>query len=327
MTAKRVSLADVARLAGVSSNTVSRVVRNDPEVSAATRDRIQQLLAELDYRPNLAARALANSRTGVIHVLLATPMYYGHAQTFLAITNAASDAGFYVSVSHLRDIESVSNYRDLTPINVDGVIIIGGEDPVVELATNLGNQMPTVLVLAGEHGLDNVSTVSVDNVLGSKLAAEHLIAGGAKNLAHLAGPLSWVDAEQRQRGFINICQANNLEPKIISADSWDAVAGYEAVSSWGITPDGIFAANDQLALGAARALLEAGVKIPEQTQLVGYDDSASAPCFFPPLTTVRQDCSAIGQLAVNELTELFEDMPTRDVVIKPALVVRASSIS
>ena len=327
MVNRRVSLADVARRAGVSSNTVSRVVRNDPEVSDATRKRIQELLEELDYKPNLAARALARSRTGVIHVLLAAPMFHGHAQTFLSITNAAAIAGFHVSVSDAQGPSSrvPKIHHGLTPIDVDGVIVIGGQGPTLDLAVELGERVPTVLVLAGEHGFDKVSTVSVDNVLGARRAVEYLISLGVTDLLHIAGPVDWVDSGERLRGFREVCEERGLTPHVVQADSWDAADGYRLSKKWRCPPAGLFAANDQLALGAIRAMLEAGVRLPEESRVVGYDDIVGAECFFPPLSTVRQDFAAVGRSAVELLNELMNDQPSRDTVIEPSLVIRASS--
>lgn len=323
---KRVSLADVAKLAGVSSNTVSRVVRGDPEVSDATRERIKHLIEEMDYKPNLAARALASSRTGVFHVLLAAPMFHGHGQTFLAIMNAASAVGFHVSVSNAHGVSAkAKKHHGLTPIDVDGVIVLGGQGPTVDLATRLGERMPTVLVLTGEHGLDAVSTVSIDNAEGARQATRHLISLGVTDLMHLAGPADWLDAAERLRGFSEVCQEHGIEPHAATPGSWDAQAGYELARTWACPPAGLFAANDQLALGAMRALHENGVSIPDETRVVGYDDIAGAECYYPPLSTVRQPFGVVGRTAVEHLVHLMNGGASRDTVIKPELVARASS--
>lgn len=254
-------------------------------------------------------------------------MYHGHAQTFLSITNAASMAGFHVSVSdaHGPSARTSKKHHGLTPLDVDGAIILGGQGSAVDLANELGERMPTVLLLTGEHGFDTISTVSVDNQLGARRAVEYLLGLGVTDLLHIAGPMDWIDAEQRLSGFESACQAAGITPHVVQADTWDADAGYRLAVQWACPPAGLFAANDQLALGAMRAMLESGVQLPGQTRVVGYDDTVGAGCFFPPLSTVRQDFAAVGRAAVEHLTELMNDQPSRDTVIEPSLVIRASS--
>ena len=167
--AKKVSLADIARRAGVSTNTVSRVVRGDPEVSEKTRARIAKLVEELGYVPNYAARALAAKRTNVLQVVLAAPMFHGHGRVLLSILNASSQAGYHVSLSYAYGPDGQLR-NDFAPFDVDGVIILGGQDPTIDVAIEAGKRFPTVLVLTSEKGLDGISTVAVDNVRGARLA-------------------------------------------------------------------------------------------------------------------------------------------------------------
>lgn len=174
---KKVSLADIARKAGVSTNTVSRVVRGDPEVSEKTRARIAKLVEELGYVPNYAARALAAKRTNVLQVVLAAPMFHGHGTVLLSILNASAQAGYHVSLSYAYGPDGQLR-SDFAPFDVDGVIILGGQDPTIDVAIESGKRFPTVLVLTSEQGLDGISTVAVDNVRGARLATEHLLAQG-----------------------------------------------------------------------------------------------------------------------------------------------------
>lgn len=324
---KSVSLADVARQAGVSSQTVSRVVRNDPEVAAATRDRIQALLAELDYKPNLAARALASSRTGVIHVLIAAPMFHGHAQAMIGVLEAADAAGLHVTVSSGREALKAARGRvgSLAPLSSDGVIILGGEAPVVPLLKAVGERTPLVLALAGEQKHGSFSTVSVDDVHGARLAARHLMGRGVSELVNIIGPQTWVAAVQRRNGFAAACAEHGVHVREIAADSWNATSGYAAMQRHPDAPLGLFAANDQLALGAMRALHERGVSIPSDTAVVGFDDMAGAESFYPPLTTVHLDFAGVGRAAVSELTARIGGSEPRDTIIEPVLVVRESS--
>ncbi len=329
--ARRVSLADVARIAGVSSNTVSRVVRGDPEVADATRKRISEILEAVGYRPNFAARALAAKRTGIVQVILAAPLYHGHGQTLLSVMNEASAAGFTVLVKNAYGAEDVTA-RDAVPFDVDGVIILGGQGPTVDLAIKAGRTIPTVLLLSNDTDLEGVSTVSIDNRQGSYLAAKHLIDVGCVNIVHIQGALEWSDAHQRREGCERACQEAGAELTILEAGSWDASRGYETLRDFlsplpqgGPFPCGVVAANDQLALGALRAAHERGVNIPEEMKIVGFDDVEGATYFVPPLTTIRQHFDKVGAEAVKQLRNLLAGEPPQGVLVQPELVIRASS--
>ena len=174
--AKKVSLADIARRAGVSTNTVSRVVRGDPEVSEKTRARIAKLVEELGYVPNYAARALAAKRTNVLQVVLAAPMFHGHGRVLLSILNASAQAGYHVSMSYAYGPDGQLR-NDFAPFDVDGVIILGGQDPTIDVAIESGKRFPTVLVLTSEKGLDGISTVAVDNVRGGVVPRDVRVVG------------------------------------------------------------------------------------------------------------------------------------------------------
>lgn len=329
---RRVSLADVARIAGVSSNTVSRVVRGDPEVADATRQRISAILTEVGYRPHFAARALAAKRTNVLQVILAAPMFHGHGQTLLSVMTEAAKAELSVVVSHAdgKEIDTI----DPVPFDVDGVIILGGQESTIDLAVKSARFAPTVLLLSNQQELEGVSTVSVNNYSGSYTAARHLISQGYREIVHLQGDLTWADAAERTRGCAQACHEAGIEMLTVCAGSWNASRGYEVLTA--ALADGalhvgaergcgIFAANDQLALGAIRAIHEYGASIPEHVGLVGFDDVDGATCFVPPLTTIRQGFGKVGAEAVRQLAWLQAGEPPRDVLIEPELVIRKSS--
>lgn len=323
-TSKKVSLADVAELAGVSTNTVSRVVRGDPEVSDATRKRISHLLDEVGYRPNYAARALAAKRTGVLHVLLAAPMFHGHGRVLLSVLNAGSEAGYHVSLSNAYRPDGMLR-TEVAPFDVDGVVILAGQDPTVELAIEIGKRVPTCLVLTSEHGLDGISTASIDNVRGARLATDHLLRQGVKDVVHIAGPAGWSDATMRRQGFLQACEERGVEGRIIESFSWNSQDGYDAMRSEQRLPEAIQAANDQLALGAMRLIHERGAKVPGDVRVVGFDDIDGADCYAPPLTTIRQPFDRLGRTAVRIVRSMVDGGKTEDVIIDPELVIRASS--
>ena len=321
---KKVSLADIARKAGVSTNTVSRVVRGDPEVSEKTRARIAKLVEELGYVPNYAARALAAKRTNVLQVVLAAPMFHGHGTVLLSILNASAQAGYHVSLSYAYGPDGQLR-SDFAPFDVDGVIILGGQDPTIDVAIESGKRFPTVLVLTSEQGLDGISTVAVDNVRGARLATEHLLAQGLTDVVHIAGPSGWSDAQMRRRGYVQACEAYGITPAILQPDSWDSRDGYDVMRAAGRLPQGIQTANDQLALGAMRYIYECGGVVPRDVRVVGFDDIDGADSYAPPLTTIHQPFDRLGRTAVRLVRSLMDGGPSQDIVIDPELVIRASS--
>lgn len=322
---ERVTLSDVARAAGVSTNTVSRVVRGDKEVSAQTRAHVTALIESMGYRPNVAARALSAEKTGIIHVILTVPMDHGHGSTLLAVMQAATQMDYQISLSHAPDPEH-TEVSDILPFRVDGVIVIGGQKPAASFAKKIGEAYPTVLLLTSARNIPRVSTIHVDSTLGSRIATEHLLSQGMTHLVHIRGPKIWTDALDRSEGYIQACTHAGVEPVIVDAQSWDANEGYAQVMKLGEAPEGIIAANDQLALGAIRALSERGIRVPKETAVVGFDNIAGADNFTPPLSTIHQPFEAIGKQAVTLLTAMMEGARARDMLIKPKLIIRASSV-
>ncbi len=321
---KKVSLADVAELAGVSSNTVSRVVRGDPEVADATRKRITSILNEVGYRPNYAARALAAKRTGVLHVLLAAPMFHGHGRVLLSVLSAASEAGYQVSLSNAYRADGTLRF-DVVPFDVDAIIILAGQDPSVELAVDIGKRFPTVLVLTSEKRIEGISTVAIDNVKGARLATQHLLMQGVRDIIHVSGPSGWSDAAMRKQGFLQACDEYGVEGRVIESQSWNSQDGYDVVASLPGLPEALQTANDQLALGAMCVIHERGATVPRDVKIVGFDDVDGADCYSPPLTTIRQPFDRLGRSAVRIVRSMIDGGPTEDVTIDPELVIRASS--
>jgi len=214
---------------------------------------------------------------------------------------------------------------DFAPFDVDGVIILGGQDPTIDVAIESGKRFPTVLVLTSEQGLDGISTVAVDNVRGARLATEHLLGQGLTDVVHIAGPSGWSDAQMRRRGYVQACEAYGITPAILQPDSWDSRDGYDVMRAAGRLPQGIQTANDQLALGAMRYIYECGGVVPRDVRVVGFDDIDGADSYAPPLTTIHQPFDRLGRTAVRLVRSLMDGGPSQDIVIDPELVIRASS--
>ncbi len=327
------TMADVARLAGVSHQTVSRVLGNHPNVREATRARVLRAIEEMGYRRNSSARALVTRRTRTLGVVASDTTLYGPASTLFALEEAARAEGYLVSTVSLRKLtmEELSEALDhLSEGGVEGVVAIAPQRSAVDALAELRHPFPVVIVGSGP-GVD-ISSVSVDQHLGGRLATAHLLAAGHRTVWHLAGPEDWQEAVDRAAGWRATLEAEGLEPPMMLRGDWSPPSGYRAgqeLAGWvgrGLTA--VFVANDQMALGVLRALREAGVRTPQDVAVVGFDDIPESEFFAPPLTTVRQDFSAVGKRGIELLLDLIEGRPPVDtsrIAIEPQLVVRAST--
>ncbi len=201
-------------------------MRGDPEVSEKTRARISKLVDELGYVPNYAARALAAKRTNVLQVVLAAPMFHGHGTVLLSILNASAQAGYHVSLSYAYGADGQLR-NDFTPFDVDGVIILGGQDPTIDVAIESGKRFPTVLMLTSEKGLDGISTVAVDNVRGARLAAEHLLAQGLTDV----DPHLRVRPAGRTRRCADSATSRRARPTASNPSSFSPTRGTRATAT------------------------------------------------------------------------------------------------
>jgi DNA-binding LacI/PurR family transcriptional regulator len=325
-------LHDVGRMAGVSHQTVSRVLNNQPNVKPETRQRVLDAISTLGYRRNSAARALATRRSGIIGILTTASPLFGPTSTLLAVEWAARDAGYFVSVAGVpvQDIPSIEGSLDrFLSQSVEGVVVIAPQDFAAEALSSLADSIPTVLIADSSATLGKTRSVSVDQAAGAAMAVAHLVEVGYRSVAHIAGPEDWFDARARIDGWRRGIAAHGLPTLPIIYGDWSAASGYRAACSLmksGL-PEAVFAANDGMALGMLRAFRERGVKVPADLSIVGFDDVLGAAYYDPPLTTVRQDFEALGTLAVRTLQETLDNRaPQAEYLkIKPRLVVRMSS--
>ncbi|TDE07958.1 LacI family DNA-binding transcriptional regulator [Jiangella asiatica] len=326
-------MADVARIAGVSHQTVSRVLNGHPNVRASTRERVLAAIDQLGYRRNLSARALVTRRTNTLGVVAFDTTLYGPASTLFGIEQAARDAGYFVSIVSLKTItrKNVDEALDyLTAQAVDGMIAIAPQIEAAAAVSRVPGHLPVVAVEGGEAGATPV--VAVDQVAGARLATQHLLDLGHRTVWHVAGPAEWLEAEGRTTGWqATLEQAGAPVPRLIQGD-WSPRAGYEAGRAIAADREAgaIFVGNDQMALGLLRALTEAGIRVPDDISVVGFDDIPEAEFFSPPLTTVRQDFAEVGRRSIGLLLDLIESGSVgRDeherIVVPPTLVTRKST--
>ena len=325
------AMSDVAALAGVSHQTVSRVLNDHPSVLPATRQRVLDAIAQLGYRRNLAARALVTRRSGTIGVLSSGSALFGPTSTLIAVERAARDAGLFVSVATLPEWDAgdvAGVLEHFMAEGVDGVVVVAAHDEAVEAVRAFGTPVPVVMV--GPVDLPApLRTVAVDQYQGGRQAVRHLLDLGHHQVVHLAGPLDWLDARRRIEGWRDELAAAGVEAGEPIPGDWSADRGYavgrELVGQHDL-PTAVFAANDQLALGLLHAFAEAGVRVPDDVSVVGFDDVDGSAHFFPPLTTVRQEFAALGERCLQVLLAAIagEDGPASRL-IATSVVVRASS--
>ncbi len=326
---RKISMREVASLAGVSHQTVSRVINGHPNIKKDTRERVLRVIESVNYRPNSAARALASRRSNRIGVLVDSAMQYGPNSTLRAVEDVARATGFSVSsitVSEDRAISAHAAAEHLMTQGIDALCVIAPRSSSVDLLRELSGGLPTLVVKAEPD--ESFLTVSVDQHLGATLATDHLIRLGHREIVHVAGPLDWLDARGRERGWRERMQDEGLGVRDPVVGDWTADFGYGFARSLGPTPEftAVFAANDQMALGVLHGLDEIGIRVPEDISVVGFDDIPEARHFRPPLTTVRQDFHAVGQRSIESLLAVVQghDAP-RWSLIAPELVVREST--
>ncbi|MEV0606023.1 LacI family DNA-binding transcriptional regulator [Polymorphospora rubra] len=323
------AMTDVARLAGVSHQTVSRVLNGHPNVREQTRLRVQAAIAEIGYRPNPAARALVTGRSRVIGVVAQNTTLYGPASLLAALEQEAAEAGFAVSVGSVRNLDhgSISAVveRHLAH-RVAGIVLIAPVESAGEALERLPRDIPLVTI----DGDPNrpVSLVTVDQVAGARQATRHLLEAGHRTVWHVSGPSDWFDSVGRIEGWREALRAAGAEvPPLVPAD-WSAAAGYRCGQMLARMPEvtAIFTANDHLALGVLRALHEHGRSVPAEISVVGFDDVPEAAYFIPPLTTVRPDFGAVARASLELLLTQIESGGDRALrqTIAPTLVVRDS---
>ncbi len=335
-----VTLKDVARHAGVSPKTVSRVVNNQSEISPATRARVQAAIQELGYRPNILARSLVNQRSNTIAVVASGIEYFGPSRTLLGIEQQANAFGYslFLNLLHQPDAQNVHTLlNELVARRVDGIIWA-----VPEIGTNrawitentLAQLPPLVFLSMGAR--TGLSIVAVDNCSGAQLATQHLLERGRTRVGIIAGPLTWWEARERVQGWKDALAAAGLKASksLIAQGDWSPASGERAMERLlAVSPkvDAVFCSNDQMALGALGVLHRANVRVPQDIALVGFDNIPESEFFLPPLTTMYQHVIDIGRIAVQELHARIEAerTPTNGTPqitsLPPALVVRASS--
>lgn len=322
-------MGDVARMAGVSHQTVSRVLNNHPNVSSKTKERVETAIEHLGYRRNTAARSLVTRRSRTIGVLACETGQFGPANTLLGVEQAGREAGYFVSIANLREVTSesindaIAHFRNQA---VDGMVILVPHPDVLAVMRDVS--VPVPIVAAGSGAGTELAGASLDQRMGARLAVEHLIGLGHRRIAHISGPPHWIDAAERIKGWQEALGNAGLDADVLLQGGWDAASGYRAglalVEHRTVTA--VFVANDQMAVGVLRAVQEAGLQVPGDISVVGYDDQPEAEYFIPPLTTVKQDFEELGRRCMEAVLEQLGGQSGSEAqILNPRLVVRSTT--
>jgi DNA-binding LacI/PurR family transcriptional regulator len=327
--AKAPVMADVARLAGVSHQTVSRVINGSPKLRPETRERVQAAIESLGYRPNTAARALGRGRSGMIGIIGTAGAEFGPVSIHRSVEEAARDAGFLASSVNLTEMSRDAldgAVEHLMTVGVEGMVMIAAHDAALEIV-RAQRSGPPFVVVEGQLDRSNTAVVGVDQVAGARAATEHLLHLGHREIVHVSGPLDWTEARSRLQGWRSAMHDAGVRPAEPILGDWSSRSGFAAGQAVCDMPDvtAVFTANDQMAIGVLRALHECGRFVPDDVSVIGFDDIPEAEFLIPPLTTVRQDFAAVGMRAIEALRLLMNGhSPTADL-LEPSLVVRAST--
>jgi DNA-binding LacI/PurR family transcriptional regulator len=325
------SMADVAALAGVSSQTVSRVVNARSNVDADTRDRVRAAMDELGYRPNSAARALKSGRFSTIGVIMFGLSSFGNMRTLDAVATAAAEAGYSITlipVALPTQGAVAGAVNRLAEQAVDGIVIIMEAHILDRIDVTVPTGLPVVIVDSDAGA--RYTVVDTDQTEGARLATQHLLDLGHRTVWHIAGPESSFSAGRRTASWRSTLEAAGAVVPPVLVGDWNAQSGYEHGVRLAADPavTAIFASNDQMALGVMRAMHEAGRSVPSEVSVVGFDDMREADAFWPPLTTVHQDFGQVGRLCIEKLLRQI-DSPAAvgpgTTIVPTHLVVRAST--
>ena len=300
-------------MCGVSTQTVSRVINNRPDVAPATRSAVEAAIASVGFQPSAVARSLVQRRSQTLGVILAGLEFFGVAQTLNGVAEASEEAGYALL---LKEVDGAGEV-DILPVmdffigqRVDG-IIFAAPDVGRNLSASLPAGSPPMVFLKADHAT-GLPTIAIDNAGGARLATEHLIALGRRHIAHVAGPLAWQEAKDRRDAWRETVEAAGLEPGPVVYGNWSSADGVRAFEELlGIAPDidAVFVANDQMALGVLHQAHRRGIAVPDDVAVVGFDGMDEAAQFTPPLTTIVQPLRELGREAVQELLATMDGEP------------------
>jgi LacI family transcriptional regulator len=337
----RPTIYEVARQAGVSRQTVSRVINNRPDVAPETRERILHIINELDYRPSAIARSLTWQRTFNFGLLTAGLRYIGPSTTLSGIAKKAEEIGYGIYFKELPTWDS----NNIQPIldwflarQVEGIIWAVPEvGDNHEWIRSVADSIPVPIIFLTTAKRPDISIVSIDNYSGARMATEHLLSVGRRRIGHISGPMDWWESRQRMQGWQDVLREAGIqpEPHMIAEGNWSSKSGKRAFAQLMESfpdMDAVFVANDQMALSVLQTACESRLDIPNALSVVGFDNIPESEFFSPALTTVFQNLIDLGCTAVEELVRMIEtgaageDVTTpKYLTLQPELIIRKST--
>lgn len=329
--ARRPTMIDVAALAKVSQQTVSRVVAGHSAVRDSTRQRVLEAIEEIHYKPNYAAQLLASGTSRSVGVLTVGKMFLGMNAIFTSLEQAQRKSGRYVlsaSTSSGTKQAVLEALAYLQSQSVVAIVMICQDRHVLPVLTQ-PIRVPLILTMAGRPQIPGVLTASLAQTMGACHATMHLLEQGAKNIVHVAGDFRYEDALLRAQEFERICSEKNVQYQVCQANGWSARAGYQTVMNilaHQTLPDAFFAGNDNLAIGVMRACAEYGYQAGKDYAIVGFDNSDTCDYMWPSISSVNQDFGAIALKISRQIDALIRGKVCEDVEVPCELVIRESSI-
>ncbi len=337
---KRVTIKDVAQAAGVSTQTVSRVMNKFSYVSGETRQRVEAVVDQLGYHPSTLARSLSQQRSYTLGIVTYDLKYIGPSRTLNGIADKADELGYMLLMKEIDNFDAnrIDDVIDsLLARQVDGVLWA-----VPEIGDNHSwvderlEKIPVPVLFVAMLPRKGISSVSTDNYQGSVMAIQHLLDCGRKKIGHISGPLGWWEADERKRGWHETLRSAGIETseQHCAEGNWSSSSGEQAfIQLLESFPDmdAVFVANDQMALSVLREASRRGICVPDQLAVVGFDGIPESAYFCPSLTTISQDLQLLGEQAVQNVVEMIQARHGNQTIvaqsrfIKPSLVVRESS--
>jgi LacI family transcriptional regulator, lactose operon repressor len=337
---KRITLKDVAQKAGVSTQTVSRVINKFSFVSRETRQRVEAVVEQLGYRPNMLARSLSQQRSYTLGIVTFDLRYIGTSRTLSGIADKADELGYMLLIKELNNVlvHRIDDVIDsLLARQVDGILWtvpeIGDNHAWIEKRIQ---NIPVPILFVAMQPREGIPSVATDNFQGAVVAVLHLLDCKRKKIGHISGPAGWWEADERKRGWRETLGAAGFQTseQHWAQGDWSSASGEQALDQLLESfpdMDAVFVANDQMALSVLREVCRRGIRIPEQLAVIGFDDIPESNYFSPSLTTISQDLHLLGEKAVQAVVELIrarqENNPftAQSLLITPKLVVRESS--
>jgi DNA-binding LacI/PurR family transcriptional regulator len=325
----KVSIFDVAKKSGLSVVTVSRVLNGAESVRENNRQKVMEAIKELDYRPNAAARSLASGKTGIIGIIVTTLQDSFFDAVVKELNEVLAMHGYFSAISISTGIESDDSHYLIQEDRVDGLILLSPIEEDNYIVEMKRRGIPYVLIDNQKPENDTYS-ITIDNFKGGYMATRHLLALGHTSIAHLCGQEMFRSTRERRAGFLQALEEKDLTPFEIVHGEFEIEMGYDTCKRWlneGQLPTAVFAGDDNIALGVINALMEAGIRVPEQVAVIGYDDHYIASQLHPYLTTIRQPSDKIGLAAADMLLRRISGKMKRGagMRIDPEIIVREST--